>query len=429
MSVQDCQSNIPAPSDEHLIERVRQLEDEIKQARAAKQQRGRSNKTPGFASASTALQEFIKSNVLPIHISDVDGHLYEVNDATVDLLGYSKEEFESGKVSWRQITPPEYAHLDDDAVEQIKLTGKATSWEKEYFHKDGHRVPVLIGVNALDKTGRFCVAYLVDLSEKKKIEAETKASEAKFKLLAEAIPQIVWITNSNGRRKYCNQRFYDFTGIKREEDDGLLWLSVIHPDERDEYFSDAQKAAKHHSVFEREARWRRADGTYRWQLVRGMPNFDAKTQAYIWFGTCTDIDDQRRAAEDLKESEARYATLADAIPQIVFTANAAGRIDFCNHRWFEFTGLTEEQSRNDAWHLLIHPDDLPRYIKEWKHALETGDSYEFEFRLKRAIGPLSDAKRYRWHLARAVALRGRDGEVLKWFATWTEIERQRRNRR
>jgi PAS domain S-box-containing protein len=110
----------------------------------------------------------------------------------------------------------------------------------------------------------------------------------------------------------------------------------------------------------------------------------------------------------------------------VFTANAAGEIDFFNDRWFEFTGLTLAQSQNDGWQLLIHPDDLDKYMTEWNKALETGDSHEIEFRLRRAVGIKSMKNHvYRSHLARAVALRGTDGEVIKWFATWTEIEGQR----
>jgi PAS domain S-box-containing protein len=155
---------------------------------------------------------------------------------------------------------------------------------------------------------------------------------------------------------------------------------------------------------------------------------DLHSQEIRWFGTCTDIEHQMQNEATIRKSESKFRTLADAIPQIVWTANPDGQIDFFNHRWFEYTGLTLEQSQREGWQLLIHPDDLDKYMREWRKALMTGDTYEMEFRLKRAVG-LGNSKGnpYRWHLGRAVALRGSDGGVVKWFATWTEIEAQKRN--
>ena len=77
--------------------------------------------------------------------------------------------------------------------------------------------------------------------------------------------------------------------------------------------------------------------------------------------------------------------MANAIPQIVWTAKSDGTIDFFNDRWFEYTGLTYEQSTDNGWLLLIHPDDRTQYFEGWRNALATGDSYEVEFRLKRAV--------------------------------------------
>ncbi|HEY9713274.1 MAG TPA: PAS domain S-box protein, partial [Chroococcales cyanobacterium] len=328
----------------------------------------------------------------------------------------------------------EFLHTDDRAVEQIKETGSAGPWEKEYIHKDGHRVPVLIGVSSLNRRGSQCLTYTIDLTERKKVEAELQASEEKFRLLAEALPQMVWITNSEGRKRFCNQRLYELTGLNRDKNDGFSWIDLIHPDDRSEYLKSAQKAAKNVQPFESEARFKHADGSYRWQLVRGVPINLENGEEPLWFGTWTDMDDQKKYADEIRKRELRFRTLADAIPQIVFTADASGKLDFFNFRWFEYTGLTEAQSTDGAWELLIHPDDLPKYQSSWQTALTTGDSYEQEFRLKPAVGVKPPAKNdqdpgYRWHLARAVALRGQNGEILTWFATWTEIENQKRKRR
>ena len=184
-------------------------------------------------------------------------------------------------------------------------------------------------------------------------------------------------------------------------------------------------AAQSGEPFTAEGRLIDKNGHYVWILVRSLPIKDSAGRVTKWFGTSTDINDQKRAEVELRASETSFRTLADAIPHIVWTANSAGEIDFFNHRWIEYTGLTIEQSLNDGWQLLIHPDDLPGYLVEWTHALQTGSTYERSFRLKRALGIKSKSSNpYRRHLGRAVPLRGKDGKIMKWFATWTEIEHQ-----
>jgi len=406
-----------------LYMRVLELETAVQQARL-KRKRAQGPDYTGISNADR-LRIFIDSNIVAIHRADVHGNVMELNDATVKLLGYAKEEFYCGAVTWKGITPPEYVHVDEAAIRQLKEKGTTDFLQKEYIRKDGSRVPVMLHITALDKEGLDCMVFVIDLTQSQKIENALKESEAQFRLLAEAIPQIVWMSYPSGRIKYANQRFYDFSGFEREEDDGFLWLNMLHPDDKSPLLSNAQKAYETNSPFNMEVRYRAFDGQYRWFLVRAIMIKDSSAKT-LWFGTSTDIDEKKKIAEDLQESEARFSTLADAIPQIVFTADKNGDLDFFNQRWFEYTGLTKEQSEAHGWELLIHPDDLPRYLKGWHAAVSTGDSYETEFRLRPAIGTGKRTdKPYRWHLCRAVAWRDSDGSISKWFATWTEIERQK----
>jgi PAS domain S-box-containing protein len=371
------------------------------------------------------LRRFVDSNIVAIHRADIYGNITEANDATVKLLGYSKDQLYSGQVKWTDFTPPEYLHMDHEAIVQLRTTGRTPFYRKEYIRSDGERIAVLVQVTAINREATDCFTVVFDLTESEKLERQLKESEAQFRVLAEAIPHIVWTCDPTGKIAYANKRWFDFTGLSSNDDAGR-WLSVLHPDDRRLCLKEAERAFRTNTDFNMEIRYRAANGSYVWHLVRAHTIEDARTGEKIWIGTSTDIDDKKRAAEEIKESEMRFRMLADAIPQIVFTANAAGEIDFFNDRWFEFTGLTLAQSQNDGWQLLIHPDDLDKYMTEWNKALETGDSHEIEFRLRRAVGIKSMKNHvYRSHLARAVALRGTDGEVIKWFATWTEIEGQR----
>jgi two-component system, cell cycle sensor histidine kinase and response regulator CckA len=133
------------------------------------------------------------------------------------------------------------------------------------------------------------------------------------------------------------------------------------------------------------------------------------------------IEDQRSALEN---SWRRYQVLLEAIPQMVWTVNAEGRVEYVNRRWLEYTGLAPEKAGRLGWDQILHPDDRDRTWGAWKSALASGTEFEIEHRLRRA----SDAS-YRWHLVRAVPMQGESGRVTNWFGTCTEIEDQKQNER
>jgi diguanylate cyclase (GGDEF)-like protein/PAS domain S-box-containing protein len=127
-----------------------------------------------------------------------------------------------------------------------------------------------------------------------------------------------------------------------------------------------------------------------------------------------DVTESRRAAAALRASEAEFRTLAEAMPQIVWTSQADGRSIYLNQQWTSYTGLTLEESQDD-WSRPFHPDDRNPAVEAWKHAIETVGTYSNESRLRRADGA------YRWWLTRAVPLLDAAGRVIKWFGTCTDI--------
>jgi PAS domain S-box-containing protein len=119
-------------------------------------------------------------------------------------------------------------------------------------------------------------------------------------------------------------------------------------------------------------------------------------------------------------SEQRYRQLADAMPQIIWTANADGLSDYYNQRWFDYTCLTLADTEGKGWGQVIHPDDLPKAGADWNEAVHTGRDYEIGARLKRG----SDGQ-YRWHLVRAMPIRNAEGKIVKWYGTCTDIDDQK----
>ncbi|BAY37037.1 two-component hybrid sensor and regulator [Nostoc sp. NIES-2111] len=133
-----------------------------------------------------------------------------------------------------------------------------------------------------------------------------------------------------------------------------------------------------------------------------------------------EINERQRILEILKESEERYRYLAEAIPQLVWTANANGECDYFNENWCNYTGLTLEESLGSGWLATLHPDDVEQSHAVWLNAVEKGTLYENEYRFKRAVD-----SSYRWQLGRGFPLKDHQGKVVKWFGTCTDIHEQK----
>lgn len=369
------------------------------------------------------LNRLLHSNVLGILRCDVYGNIFDANDAFLEIIGYSRDEMNRGEVKWTEITPPEHRAVDEQAIQQLRETGHALPFQKEYLNKRGQRVPVTIGVTALDGEGAHCLAYVIDHSEHRAVQTRLADSEQQFKLLAETIPQLGFAAAPGGKTFYANHRYIEFTGVDPMGNDGYAWREFVHPDDLPHIMAEGELALSRDQPMEMEARFRTREGQYRWQLIRGIKMVMADG-SIRWFGTCTDIDDQKRTENELREAVSRFRTLAEAIPQIVWAAKPNGDINFFNHRWFEYTGLSLEQSLDGGWQLLIHPEDVDQYMSDWHKALETGDTFECKFRLKRAVGVRAKGGGYREQLCRAVAVQSSSGKIIEWCGTWTDIQDQ-----
>ena len=147
------------------------------------------------------------------------------------------------------------------------------------------------------------------------------------------------------------------------------------------------------------------DGTVRWLACRGTASYDSAGNVWQLNGINIDITDRKNA-------ELRFVELADAMPQMVWTASHDGQITYYNRRWYEYTGLRQ----GEGWQGIIHLEDLPGCIEAWGQCVAEGCPYQFEVRTRRA----GDGE-FRWHLARAVPVRNAAGTIEQWFGTSTDI--------
>ncbi len=234
-------------------------------------------------------------------------------------------------------------------------------------------------------------------------EKSSNAIEERLRLIIDTIPTMAWSLRPDGAVDFVNKRWLEYTGLSFEEElkDPTR---ALHPEDLPRVMEKwlADMAAGEPS--EDEMRLRRADGEYRWFLVR-----DEQGKLVKWYGVSIDIEDRKRV-----ELEAR--ALIDAIPQQIWSGPAEGTLDYCNERWRSYMGLGLEDLRGDGWQSMLHPDDRKRVLKAWHESVTNGTPYEQEERHRSADGT------YRWFLARGVPLRNAEGRIVRWYGTNTDIE-------
>jgi PAS domain S-box-containing protein len=134
-----------------------------------------------------------------------------------------------------------------------------------------------------------------------------------------------------------------------------------------------------------------------------------------------DISERKRIQAALRASETRFRQLADTMPQIVWTADPDGHVDYYNERWYEYTGFSRDAFGDSSWKPILHPEDVQRTHETYYAAINSGQPYSIEYRL-------TDRRenRWRWFVGRAVPVRGAEGRIVKWFGTCTDIDEQKR---
>jgi PAS domain S-box-containing protein len=384
-------------------------------------------------------------------------------------------------------------------------------------------------------------------------------SEARERFLSEAVPAHVWTATPDGQLDYVNRLAESYFGASSNDIVGTGWGEFVHPDDLAEAVKRWERAIATGEPYEVEFRLRRADGSYRWHVARAQAMVGADGRPVRWFGTVTDLHDEREtsaalererhflatvldsisdaiavcdaegnltranraasaffdtaqaplsaaewatalqlyaedgatpmpleerpfaralrrpdeehevpfvllgaggapralvglaralrgpggevlgavvAARDVTEqrrveeeriarqaAEARerhFHTLAETIPQIVWTAEPDGQLDYFSSQWFVYTGLTLEETQGEKWTRMLHPDDVSHTVKRWLHSVRTGEPHEVECRFRRG----SD-ETYRWHLTRAMPVRDAEGRIVKWFGTCTDLDDQK----
>ena len=234
----------------------------------------------------------------------LDGDILDCNDAFLSMLGLGRDDLRAG-LSWRALTPSQWREVDDAGLARLREDGVMPLIEKEFLHRDGRCIPVLVGAGNLLADRRQGFAVVVDISATRAAERALAESEARFRAITNAMPQMVWSTLPDGFHDYYNDQWYAFTGVPYGSTDGEGWNGMFHPDDQEVAWARWSHSLVTGEPYEIEYRLRHRDGGYRWVLGRALPVRDAHGGIQRWMGTCTDIHEHKLTEDALREADQR----------------------------------------------------------------------------------------------------------------------------
>ncbi|HEX8656246.1 MAG TPA: PAS domain-containing protein, partial [Hymenobacter sp.] len=350
-------------------------------------------------------------------MADATGSLFWYNQQWYDYTGSSAAEMAGW--GWTKVHDP--ALVEGVRERYLRCIEAEQPWEDTFplRRHDGQFRWFLSRARPIrdPATGavvRWCGTN-TDVTELRQLQNQLEASEEELRIQAESIPQQVWTALPDGTVDFFNHRTAAYVGEPMEKNGAANWLSFVHPDDRATMQAHWAQAIASQRYYEADFRLRRYDGQYRWFLGQAQARRAPGGQVLKWYGTNTDVHQQRVLQEQLLASQARFQQLLETLPQMAWTATPDGTTDYYNQRWHDFTGGTFEELRGWGWERFLHPDDLALTLQRWQHSLATGEPFEVENRWRNQQG------QYRWFLTRAECLRDKTGAITVWVGANTDV--------
>jgi PAS domain S-box-containing protein len=276
-----------------------------------------------------ALAAIVENSEDAIIGKNLDGTITSWNAAAERLFGYREEETIGQPVTL--IIPPELQAEESDILEQLRKGRGITHFETVRLGKGGNRLQVSLTISAVrNASGTLTGASKIarDIGQRKRTEEALKDSEARFRTMADAIPQLAWTARADGHLFWYNERWYDYTGTRPEQMEGWGWQSVHDPAALPKVLERWLACIATGEPFEMTFPLLGADGVFRPFLTRVIPLKDAAGRVTQWFGTNTDVDELKRVEDALRRAEAKarlhasdLEAIMDAMPAITFIAH------------------------------------------------------------------------------------------------------------
>jgi len=364
----------------------------------------------------------IEKSTDAIQLVDPEGNILFSSESLRNVVGYDPEELQGSGIA-------PYLHPDDAEYfyakfcHLIKYPKQPINMEYRIKHKDGSWAWLeTTGVNHLKTPNiQALVGTFRNITERKAAEEQTNYQKSLLESQQEVSPLGIIIVSETGQIVSFNKRFATMWRmpegvLESERDEAALRAAqeqLVDPEtfiDRVTEMYEQQKSNNELLYFN--------DGRIFERF--GSPIFGEhkKYLGYVWY--FLDITEEKRAEEALKSSEERLRFMAESMPQMVFTADAAGKADYYNPQWTEYTGMSIDNIMDGGWQTLVHPRDQDISLAAWNTSIASGEPYEVEQRYRGKDG------KYHWHITRAQAMHDKDGKVIKWIGSSTDVDSIRR---
>jgi PAS domain S-box-containing protein len=328
-----------------------------------------------------------------------DGTLIDANRSSLDTCGFTEEEvigkpfWETG---WWNRSPEVQAWLMAGFAQAVQ--GHVFRGETPYFVANGEqRIVDFAFMPIKDEDGevRYVVPTGMDITDRRIAEQERKTldvlqeSDLRFRQMADNAPVLIWISGPDKKCIWFNKPWLDFVGRSLEQELGDGWAENVHPDDLERCVKTYETCFDLRQPFAMDYRLRRHDGEYCWVLDNGVPFLNSAGEFMGYIGSCMDISEQKTVEAELRESEARFRSLADHAPVLIWVNGIRG-CEFVNREYLRFLGRSFEEVRWMNWKDFLHPEDADDYLLTYQQAFENRAPFEAQTRFRRADG------QYRW---------------------------------
>ena len=372
------------------------------------------------------IRRLVESNIIGVFFGDFDGRILEANDAFLRIVGYDRVDLAAGRINWKDMTPGDWRDRDAGWIVEHKRTGVLQPIEKEYFRKDGSRVPILLGAASFEEGGNESVTFVLDLTERKQAEENLRRSSEALRRSEAYLEEAerlshtgTWVFNAASMTYvYWSDESYRIWGFDRLE--GIPNRDAIrqriHPADRDRVYDLGQEAARQKRDYAVAYRLVLPDGDIKYLEAISRHLFSALGELVEVVGTHVDVTERKRSEHALQESEYKLRQIIDTVPGLIWSTDPIGSPTHVSQRLLDYSGLHFEDFKHVGWKPVVHPDDYLQTEKAYRHAIQTGTSYHGVLRLRRADGE------YRWHHARCEPLRDQQGHVIQWYGLSVEVD-------
>ncbi|MDQ1165357.1 PAS domain S-box protein [Flavobacterium sp. SORGH_AS_0622] len=299
---------------------------------------------------------------------------------------------------------------ENEAIAYVDIKGKLKKFYLDYeytslLEKNGQASGVMVTVN--------------DVTSKVKARKKVETAEERARLAAEIGEIATWDLDLQNKKLIYSDKILDIFGFEKK-------TKIVHQDIRsrvlpeDEHILvEAFAKALLTGIYKYEARIQKLDDSISWIKVHGRIFFDENKDPSKMIGTLMDITDEKNSQQVLMKNEAKFRLLADSMPQLIWTSDTLGNLNYFNETFYKYSGLSKEEIDKNGWLQIVHPDDREENVKLWMHSVKTGNDFLFIHRFKRYDGE------YRWQLSRAIAQLDEQENIQMWVGSSTDIEDQK----